>query len=131
MSDRVHKFAAASSSRKDVVIQFDDGREFTFPGDVDADAFLNFVQEFGEQTAGEEMPAEILLPMLTMLLGADRLKKVRLECTLSEVILIGRTLWLEYMGLMGLLDAPEDGGGADAEGKQESDSETSSKGSTT
>lgn len=117
MSNRVHKFQAASAAREDIVIEFSDGRIYTFDGDVDTDAFLNFVVEFGEAAGAEEMPVHVLVPMLEMLVGFDRLDEIRAETKLSEIIQIGRTLWLEYMGIVGMMDEPVEDSEEDAEGK--------------
>jgi hypothetical protein len=125
MTNRVHKFKAASAAREDIVIEFDDGRTYTFPGDVNADGFLNFALEYGKDADSDNMPVQVLLPMLEMLLGAGQLATIRKEVSLSELLMISRTLWVEYMGIVGVLGQLDDDESDGGEGKPPSDSATS------
>ncbi len=123
---RVHKLQAASQAREKIILEFGDDRSYEFPGDIDADGFLYFVTEFASEASMNEMSVEVLIPMLTMLLGEERLAVIRKEVSLYELIQMGRVLWAEYMGLITEIEgAPKEGEG-DSDSPPQSASRTQS-----
>lgn len=112
---RLHQFKSSANAREPVTIEFEadkdwpDGRSYEFPADINAGEWLDFVLEFGNEISVEDFPVEVVAPLLKMLLGTERLEQIRQETTVYELILIARTLWLEYVAMMGMLDEEASG----------------------
>ena len=99
---RRHEFRAASAARKPIVIAFSDGREYEFPGDVEADAWLDFLDTWASMLEGETMPVRVVNPMFRTVIGDERFNELRKELTWTEMRDVATTLWKEYSGVADL-----------------------------
>ena len=111
---RVHEFKAAKTAAEPIIIRFDDGREYEFPGDIQGSDWLAFLNEFGAEDDGNDelLNAKIMEPLLVMLCGQEMFERIISECSLTEVAQITSALWGEYMGLVAGVSDEDDGGGS-------------------
>lgn len=96
--DRRYEFEAASAARKPIVFVFSDGREYTFPGDVSADSWLEFMAKWSDFLEGETLPTRVIEPMYRTVMGDDKFDELRKELSWTEMMQVATTLWKEYTG---------------------------------
>lgn len=113
---RVHEFESARSASEPIIIRFDDGREYEFPGDIQADAWLAFINEYGnEDNPNDELlTARVMEPLLVMLCGQEMFNRIISEASVTEIAQITSVLWEEYMGLVSVVADDEEGGSGEA-----------------
>ncbi len=94
------------------------GRAYEFPGDVDADSMLAFLEahgsESGEGALADEMPLDSTLPFLLLVIGEERLAFYRKTLSFTELAQVGGWLWVEYVVNIG--PSEEDGDEAGPKG---------------
>ncbi len=107
MGGRRYEFRAASESREPILCVFSDGREFEFPGDVNADAWLSFFEDYGDQLTGTVIPVHVVAPMYRTVFGDDY-GELRKELQMSELREVAAKLFNIYSGLEGREDDDEE-----------------------
>jgi hypothetical protein len=100
MADRT-ELRATLRTRKPVVFIFDDGREWEFPPDIGADAFLDFIEEHGEELSKSEtgnlsLPATVAF--FEAVLGPERFADVRKDVGWQELTHLAWSLYFHYQG---------------------------------
>ena len=96
MPGRRYELRAASEARQPIVVAFSDGREYTFPGDVSADAWLTLFE--GEYLTGDVVPMKLVEPMYRLIVGEEQFDALRKELTWSELQQTAWTLFWAYVG---------------------------------
>lgn len=96
MAGRRFDLRAASEARQPITIAFSDGREYTFPGDVSADAWLALWQ--GDFLTGDNVPMRMVEPMYRLICGEEMFDTLRKELTWSELQETATTLFWAYVG---------------------------------
>lgn len=90
---------SALASREAVAFTFGDGREWEFPSDINAGAFLSFVDKYGEELAsGGNFSLAATRAFFGMVLG-DRLEEIASEVSWRELSELAWTLYFHYMGI--------------------------------
>jgi len=104
---------SALAAREPVAFTFEDGREWEFPADVNAGAFLSFVDEYGEELAvGGNFSLAATRAFFGMVLG-DRLAEVAASTSWRELGEVAWTLYFHYMGITRSSGDEEEEGGDD------------------
>lgn len=98
MADRT-ELRVALNARDDVVIILDDSREWEYPGDIDADAFLSFIETHGEEIAkGGNLSLPATRDFFEAVL-ADHFDDIRSRTTFRELNAVAWKLYHHYMGI--------------------------------
>lgn len=95
---RNHDFRAASAAREVITITIDDDRVYTFPGDVAADSWLSFLDQWASLLEGDSLPIKVIEPMYRTVMGDERFDELRKELSWAEMVFVANTLWTEYIG---------------------------------
>ncbi len=107
MGGRRYEFRAASEARDPILCVFSDGREFEFPGDVNADAWLSFFEDYGDRLTGNVIPVDVVGPMYRCVFG-DEYGELRKQLMMSELREVAAKLFNVYAGLEGKGNDDED-----------------------
>jgi hypothetical protein len=100
-------YRGTRESREPVIVEFEDGRRFELPGDIQSDGFLGFIESYGRFLDGDVMPASVIGPFFRAVLPEAQYGELRKELSISELITLAKDLWPLYFG--GGVDDGEDG----------------------
>lgn len=110
MSER-NELRSALKARQPVVFITGDGREWEFPPDLEADAFLSFVEEHGDEIAeGGNLSLPAMTAFFKMTLGSRYGEVRQAGLSFRELNEMAWSLYLTYMGV------PQQAGGGDEPG---------------
>lgn len=90
---------AALDRLEPMTVRFSDGREYVFPADVDAAAWLEFNAVWGDRFQAQEMPPSGIEPFYRMVMGDQLDDLLAAGIAASELRQAAMSLYLHYFHL--------------------------------
>lgn len=98
MADRT-ELRVALTARAPVVVSLDDSRQWEYPGDIGADAFLSFIEAHGDEIAGGgNLSLSATRDFFEAVLD-DHFDDIRQRTSFKELNAVAWRLYYHYMGI--------------------------------